>query len=296
MAKPKQAGGENDTSVVEPPRSLINALRRLLRPLVRALLHQHLQYPHLAQLLKSLYIDVAQHEFLLDGKAMTLSRLSLLTGIHRREARRVNEDLGLADAPPPSAVSLGAQILARWTGEAAWLDAEGRPRPLARSDESGGDFQALVRSVSVDVHPRSVLDEWLRLGVAEMDAAGNVVLCASAFVPTRGYDEKAHYVGRNLSDHISSGFENLEADESPHFERAVHYASLPDAAVAELERLARELGQQTLERVNARARELKQASASAPAGESTRRFTFGVYLYDAPVSAESADETGDEDA
>ena len=85
---------EGDVSVAEPPRTLIEALRRLLRPLVRALVHQQVQYPQLASLLKSLYIDVARSEFSLGGgKAMTLSRLSVLTGIHPREAKRLNDRL-----------------------------------------------------------------------------------------------------------------------------------------------------------------------------------------------------------
>lgn len=297
MAEPKRIAGAGEASVVAPPRSLIDALRRLLRPLVRALVHQQVQYPQLAGLLKSLYIDVARSEYSLGGKAMTLSRLSVLTGIHRREAKRINDEVAMPEASPPRAIGLGAQILARWTGEAPWTDAEGRPRALARADDSGADFGALVRSVSVDIHPRSVLDEWLRLGVAEMDAADHVVLRTAAFVPTRSYDEKAHYVGRNLRDHISAAFGNLASEEAPNFERAVYYGDLPDAAVAELEALARELGQQTLERVNARAAELKKATLAAPAKEPGRRFTFGVYLYEVGAGEDgNRDEPGDDDA
>ena len=295
MDEPKRVAGEGEVSVVEPPRSLIDALRRLLRPLVRALVHQQVQYPQLAGLLKSLYIDVARSEFSLGGKAMTLSRLSVLTGIHRREAKRINDEVAMPDASPPRAVGLGAQILARWTGEAPWSDAKG-PRPLARADDSGSDFGALVRSVSVDIHPRSVLDEWLRLGVAEIDSGDHVVLRTAAFVPTRSYDEKAHYVGRNLRDHISAAFGNLASEEAPNFERAVYYGDLPDAAVAELEALARELGQQTLERVNARAAELKKASHAAPTQERGRSFSFGVYLYGVSAADDgSRDERGDAD-
>ena len=180
MSEPERAG-RSEPGGVEPPASLIAVPRRLLRPLVRLLVQQQVQYPFIAGLLKSLYIDVATDEFAIDEKEMTLSRLSLLTGIHRREAKRLREAGPAADAPPPRAVSLGAQILARWTGEAPWIDAEGRPRALARADESGSDFRALVRSVSVDIHPRSVLDEWLRLGVAETDGADRVVLRSAAF-------------------------------------------------------------------------------------------------------------------
>ena len=277
MLERKQVEGK--TAIGRPPSALMAALRRLLRPLVRALIHQHVQYPQLARLLKSLYVDIAKREFAIDGEEVTLSRLSLLTGIHRREAKRVSEESKTPDAPAPSAVSLGTQVLARWTGEAPWVDAEGRPRPLPWADESGIDFRALVRSVSVDIHARSVLDDWLRLGVAVQDTRDRVVLRTAAFVPTKGFDEKAHFVGRNLRDHISAGFENLAADEAPHFERAVYYADLPDSAIVELDALAREVSQEALERVNARARDLARSAGKSPTKGGGRPFTFGAYIY-----------------
>ena len=76
MAQSKRVEGGDEGSVVEPPRALVTALRRLLRPLVRALLHQQIQYPQLAALLKSLYIDVARREFSLGRKSMTVNPLS----------------------------------------------------------------------------------------------------------------------------------------------------------------------------------------------------------------------------
>jgi hypothetical protein len=271
---------------------LLGALRRALRPLVRLLVAQQIAYPSLAGLLKSLYVEVADSEFRLEGRRETLSRVTLLTGIHRREVKRLREGMKDDDAVP-RAIALGSQILSRWTHESDWLDRKGKPRVLARStgDGDGASFDDLVRSVSVDIHPRSVLDEWLRLGIVELDAQDHVTLVTGAFVPTHGFEEKAHFVGRNLRDHIAAAAENLESDPSPFLERSVHYASLPANAIAALDSLAREVGQSALEQVDEAARAARDAAAPS---DGRRRMTFGVYFYET-VSRDPAPPVGLED-
>lgn len=64
-------------------------LARLLRPLVRLCIRSGMTFPALAQLLRELFVNVAEHDFALDGKPQTDSRVSLLTGIHRKEVARL---------------------------------------------------------------------------------------------------------------------------------------------------------------------------------------------------------------
>lgn len=266
-------------------------LHRMLRPLVHLLVQQQIQYPFVSRILKSLYVDVVARDFAIGDRRLTVSRLSLLTGIHRREVKRIREQAVSGEAATPSSITLGAQIVARWTGERPWIDEEGRPRRLPRTadDDDSPSFHRLVNSVSVDIHPRSVLDEWIRLGVASIDEYGVVSLNTGAFVPARGFEEKAHYVGRNVRDHLAAACSNLAAEESPFLERSVYYASLPAEAVVELSDLARQVGHEALVRVNDRARELKcEAEERGVTGEATnRRITFGIYLFDAPANEEA---------
>jgi len=42
------------------PKALLLALRRMLRPLVRMLMHFGIGYPYLAELLKSVFVEVAE--------------------------------------------------------------------------------------------------------------------------------------------------------------------------------------------------------------------------------------------
>ena len=265
---------------MKPSPSLLAAVRALLRPLVRLLMARGVTCPMLANLLKEVYVDVANREFAGDGRAPSDSRITLLTGVHRKDVRR------LRAAPPagaegmPETVALGAQIVAAWTSR--FRDGKGRPRPLPRLQSQGGadSFEALVAGVSTDIRARAVLDAWLRLGVAELDDQDRVVLRSAAFVPSRGFAEKAFYFGHNVGDHLAAAAHNVLGGKPPFLERSVHYDSLDPASVEKLAALAEKSGMDALRAVN---REAMQAEARDKKSEAAKqRITFGVYFFTAP--------------
>ena len=188
-------------------------------------------------------------------------------------------------------------ILSRWVGVADFHGADGRPRPLPRQSGSDGEasFEKLVQSVSKDIRPRAVLDEWLRLGVAHVDPDGNVMLNTESFVADRGFEEKAYFFGRNLRDHIAAGAHNLEGGAPPFVDRSVYYAQLSEDSTRELEELSRELGMEALRAVNRRALELRERDAVDP-GAASSRMNFGIYFYQAQVDADEAQGGEDGDA
>jgi len=291
------AAASSASGPVGPPEALLRATRRLLGPLVRLLLEHQITFPVLANLLKSVYIEEAERGFALPDRPQTISRLTLLTGIHRKDVKRLQNEANTAPTPP--SVSLGAQLVLRWTAEAPYLDESGRPRSLPRLAASGESpsFESLVESVTQDIRPRAILDEWLRLGIARVDAADRVELAESAFVPANGLDEKAYYLGRNVRDHLASAHHNLTSQANPFLERSVYYAKLRPESVAELQALSREAGMEALQRVNVRARELQVADEGE--SDARHRMSFGAWFYrtgesdspDGPDHPDQADAT-----
>ncbi len=264
-----------------PPASVLTALRRLLRPLVRGLLDQRVSYPVLSRLLKELFVEVADRDFPLEGRAQTTTRISLLTGLHRKEVKQLREAPASLQ-PQHGQAALGALIVARWTGEAAYLDPAGRALPLPRQAPAGEpSFAALVESVSTDIRPRAVLDEWLRLGVASLDADERVHLEAQAFVPESGFDEKAFFFGRNTRDHLAAATHNLRGQTPSLPDRAVYYGGLTEAAAERLAELAEEVGMEALQRVNREAAERKRRDVEEVL-EASQRITLGFYFYRGP--------------
>jgi hypothetical protein len=269
-----------------PPEQLIAPLRHLLRPLVRLLLRSGITFPVLADLLRSLYVDVAIHDLLLDRRSRTDSRITLLTGVHRKEVRHLRQQPA-ATTETPAVVTLSSHIIARWLGSPSYTDASGKPLPLLRTARSADmpSFEALVTSVTTDVRPRTVLDDWLTQGLVTVDAEDRVQLDVAAFVPRPGREEQLFYFARNLHDHIAAASDNiLAAGSAPFLDRSVHYDGLTAASATRLEAAAREAAQRLLVEVNRLALELveaqdAQAGVAGDAGEPIRRVNLGVYLF-----------------
>lgn len=180
---------------------------------------------------------------------------------------------------PPSAVSRGGRIVARWCADPRFLDAQRRPRPLPRLASQGGDisFERLVGSVSKDIRPRAVLDEWLRLGVATLDEQDRVNLLEAAFVPARGMDDKAFYFGKNLHDHLAASAHNMLDGRPPFLDRCVYYDGLTTESVESLRELARRLSVEAMQEVNRKALDLQQQDADRD--DAGHRMTYGVYFF-----------------
>ena len=268
---------------------LIRALRRIFQPLARLLISKSIPYTNVADLLRWVFVDVASREFEIGGKAQTDSRVSLLTGVHRREVRRLRR----LTSPPfraPKSATLGSQLVTRWTTQAEYLDDTGKSRalPYMSSDAGVTTFESLVRSVSTDIRPRAVLDEWLRLGVARVDDADRVHLERDAFIPTKGSDELAYYFGRNLHDHLAAGAHNLCETDKPFLERSVHYNNLSPEAVEEIEQLVREEAMRSLRSVNEKAQELQRRDSGTEGA--SFRVNFGTYFFSEDTA--SLDEDG----
>jgi hypothetical protein len=273
---------EPGRSIPSSPEALLTACRRLLRPLVRLLMRAGVTFPVLAELIRTLYVEVALRDVLMDPKARSDSRVSLLTGVHRKEIRRLRL-LPRETDEIPQAVTISSQVIARWVGLPAFTDGNGRPRPLARATASsnGPTFDALVESVTTDVRPRAVLDEWLSQGVVTVDEAGLIHLNTSAFIPRGGSAEQMFYFARNLHDHIAAAAANVSAEGAPPYaDRSLHYDELDEATARTLEQLAREAAQRALLEVNRAAIALVESMPDASPTDPPRvRINFGIYIY-----------------
>ncbi len=250
-------------------------IARLLRPLVRLFIRAGLTFPALCDLLRELYVNVAEYDFALPGKEQTDSRVSLLTGIHRKEVRRLRG----AGAPVrlvPASVSRSSLILSRWVAAPEFADPHGAPRALRRAGDQGDGptFEELVEAVTRDVRPRAVLDEWLDRGMVSIDPQGRVRLEEAAFAPRAGDERQLYYFGRNLHDHVAAAVENVLSVEPPFFERAVHYEAVSRETAEAMHLLSRRIAAEALQTVN---REAQAAYARDPGG--TWRWNFGLYLY-----------------
>lgn len=253
---------------------VLDAVLRALRPAARLLLQNGVSYGAFAAALKRVFLDAAQQELQSRGMARTDSAITLLSGVHRRDVRT------LLRAPQPQEpergpLSLASEVALRWMSAGPWVDAEGRPRVLPRSGAQG--FDALVTGVSRDVRPRAVLDELVRLGVAEETDAG-IRLLAGSFAPRAGFEELSWLFADNLHDHWLAAARNLQG-QGNFLEQSVHVDAISDASAVELQRAAVTQWKQVFRAYMALAQSRFDADAVSPdPAARTRRARFGVYF------------------
>jgi hypothetical protein len=276
-----------------PPDDVVQAVAAVLRPAIRLLLRSGIDYPRLAAELKWLFIEEAVAEIARAGQGTTDSAISLLSGVHRKDVR--NWRLGGRPPAATQAVAVSARVFARWISEAEYLDAQARPRPLPRTG-AAPSFEALVRTVTQDVHPFTVLQELIRLGIAsvEIQDGGEIVVPTSDFVPPAGSREALELLAANLADHATAAVSNVLGG-TPTLEQSVFAAGISAASAERLQALARTLWVRARNEMIDEASRLYEADRDRP--EARMRVRFGSYFWSGAWEAappDAPDSPGDE--
>ena len=259
--------------------ALIKAIRMLCKPLIRLLIEKGMTFPQLRDLIKSLYVEVADEHFSLDNKKPSDSRIFVLTGVHRKDIKRLREQSDSEHPVITSSASLSGEIIARWSSMPAYLDEKGNPAKLLKSEKNNQpSFVQLVSSVSKDVRPKVILDEWLRLNIVSVKD-DHVMLNQSAFVTNKEFTEMAYYLGHNVHDHLASCVNNILAEDEPMLERSVYYASLRASSIEKLRAIANKKGNELLQHLNKQA--IKLYDADKDKTDANCRMRLGVYWYQA---------------
>lgn len=252
----------------------------LLAPLVTLLLREGVTYPRFANALKKTVLESAVSLLEASSARVNDSSVSTLTGIHRKDVREWRS----AGQLRPQAKPLGAvtEVFTRWANDPDYCDRQGRPKVLQRA---GGpvSFETLVRSVSTDVHPRTVLRELIRLGVARLDdtasgeGADKVSLCADAFVPKKGAAEMLQLFSGNVGDHLAAAVHNLAGNGSPMLEQSVFADNLRPESAAALSKLTRQIWSKAVRDLVREATVLSDQDRHLDGAD--QRVRVGMYFY-----------------
>jgi hypothetical protein len=189
---------------------------------------------------------------------------------------------------------LGSQLISVWNADPKYLNEVGLPKPLARFavDNADESFEGLVRSLSTDIHPRAVFDEWIRLGIATIDEENLVHLTTDMFIAQEGFEEKAFYFGHNLHDHAQAAVSNVLGQQPSYFERCVHYDELSQESIDTIVEFANKQSMKVLRGVN----KVSDVSAFNDKTKSAAkmRMTYGIYFYSEAMHVDKNDINQDD--
>ena len=249
----------------------------LMAPVARWLLRHGVPYPAFADMLKAVFVAAARDELESSGAKATHSALSVLSGVHRKDVRAL--ETGDRPDSTPRSVPLPSAVFTRWLTDPKYRSADGKPKRLPRSG-SGASFETLARECSNDVHPRTVLDELVRSGLARVDG-DEVEPLATSFVPSRKLDELTALFSANVSDHIAAAVHNLTLKGPKYLEQSVFADGLSQASIEHLHQCARDAWNAAFATMVGEARQRIEADADA---DSDIRMRFGAYFYSEPVA------------
>lgn len=249
------------------------ALERILSALVKTVAHFGITYPELVGWLKRAYVLEVQKELVKQGENVTVSRISVSSGIHRKDVKRLLEEGQVK--PSTERSSLTARLISLWVGDSRYLDKDGLPKQLPRNGDNS--FESLVQSVSTDVRSRAVLDDLVKRGIVLVEAE-QLQLNQQALFPSDDLETKIEFLARNVSDHISTCHRNLQGVEPPLPERSVFYDRLSQTSVDSLQQLATQKMTQLILDVNQSAQSLSERDDQNPEGNH-HRFILGSYFY-----------------
>ncbi|OWQ90792.1 hypothetical protein CDN99_11525 [Roseateles aquatilis] len=250
----------------------------LLRPLIRLLVREGVGIAELVELSKRVYIEQASRQLEEEGRRVTDAALSTLTGVHRKDVKRIGTEAPLALTERRRKSLLDA-VMSLWSGDARFIDERGAPRPLARRstarESEHATFEDLIEEVSKGVPPKALLDAWLQQGAVRVDDDGLVRWAA----PERAAGEELQSLTRSAriaADRMLAAWDKLHRPDAGHFLFSVRGEGLQDEDIERMHGLVRRWGRRFSDRLN---REVTLAQARGRKIGGGQRYSFGLQSY-----------------
>lgn len=145
---------------------ILNALLIALRPLARALLRAGIGYREFEEISKTAFVEIATKDYGLRGRPTNISRVAVMTGLTRKEVKRLRDKTTAGDATLVAKTTPMAAVLHRWYTEGEFQTTSARPADL-EFDGEGVTFSSLVRKYGGDIPPGAMRTELLRIEAIE---------------------------------------------------------------------------------------------------------------------------------
>ncbi len=265
--------------------AVVQTCRVLLRPIASLLLKCGMTWREFAELSKGVFVAVASDEYGLNGRPTNVSRVSILTGVSRKEVVRVRTLLEQPARPLPNKTTDATRLLSGWHQDPDFLTPTGEPRVLPAEGE-GASFATLSRRYGGDVPVTSMRKELERAGAITALPDGTLRAERRYFMPKRFDPQWILNAGSMLSDLGAGITHNLDAGAVPlssgsdsparRFIGRATNDSVDVAAMPEFEAFVEKNGQEFLERVD---KWLTEHEAKPTAGGARKRARLGLGVF-----------------
>ncbi len=202
--------------------NLHRVLANVLVPLARTLLRLGVTFSEFSEISKRAFVKAAMTDHGVRDRNISVARIAVLTGLSRKEARRMRDSLETSPVEIVSSMSLPAEVLEAWYVTPAYCDQSGAPRPLGRKGRNS--FSTIVRSITADISPAAVERELLKAGAIRTVSRNQLLPTSREYIPFGGAEKAINGIQfglRRLTESIcrNSDPRNIRR---PIFERVVY--------------------------------------------------------------------------
>jgi len=259
-------------------KSVLNqSILRLLRPLVKILLNHGVSVNEFMGLVKRSYVEVADQEFQLEGRKQSVSRIAVITGMHRKDVTHYrNKDCDALEESEAQFHNRAARVISAWITETEFLDAEGKASMLPIEGEVNS-FSSLVLKHSGSMTVRAMLDEMIRVGAIEFANSDSVRLIQTVYVPKESDAQRIIYMGDAASDLLNTLSINLETPDANRLQLSTAFDNLPLECIPELKSICHKKSTQLLNELECWLSQQDRDSNPTITGTGRVRAGLGIY-------------------
>jgi len=269
--------------------TLQKAVTRVLSPLVRLLLRHGVSHAEFVNWAKQAYVQEAENHFGIGDKSPTVSRIAIVTGINRKEVKRIRE--------LPSDVDTGVskhnravRVVTGWIQDPDFQTTRGQPLTLVYGDPEDS-FNQLVKRHGGDVPARAMLDELLRVGTVKHNN-NKVTLQHKGYIPHQSESALLDIFSTSATDLLTTLDFNLDAGtaEQRRFQMSVAYDDVTSEGRDVFKQFSAEQAMTLLKEADRRLSPFDRSANPSVDGTGKHRVGLGIYWIEDPSSGNDADE------
>lgn len=219
-------------------------IKTCLRPLIRILVKQKVEFNSFQNLAKDMFIEEAE-KYIAETSENSRGKISTIayqTGLDRREVSKIIKDRKNNEAPDvlEQARSRESNILEHWTTIQPFCDEAQNPLPLKRSG-SGLSFETLVQRFGKNISHGPILDAMLDAKCVVIK--DNLVhLISKSYIPKLNVSmQKINIAAQSIKRIINTIDHNFENTENTKFQRNLYSIRIPKSKLPEFKQEVNEM-------------------------------------------------------
>jgi predicted RNA-binding protein Jag len=182
-------------------------LQTILQPVIKYCLKRGLTIRELLESSREVFVEESSRALEKEGQKENVSRIAVITGLQRPVVKAC-----LNNQVETKAASLSQRVLNAWKENKRFKTKNNQPKVLS-FDGDRSEFANLVRTVSKDIHPGTVLFDLQRQGRVEVTESG---LKISSQKDKKSIEQIYNQVAEETRDFVAAMLDNLESDsETP---------------------------------------------------------------------------------